>query len=83
MYLIVGLMGAASFKMENSTDILSTLSTADQNKVLIAIVNALFPIAVLVTSIPVFAIVIRYNLVRGNFCSYSKHNAFYASNIKS
>lgn len=75
MYLIVGLMGASSFKMNVSSDILSTLSTTEQNKVLTMIVNALFPIAILVTTIPVFAIVIRYNLVRGNFCSNSKYDA--------
>lgn len=72
LYLIVGLMGAASFHISDSSDILATLSASNQNRVLITIVNILFPIAVLVTSVPVFAIVIRYNLVRGDFCSNSK-----------
>ena len=76
-------MGAASFKMDRSSDILSTLSAAHKSKVLIMIVNALFPIAVLVTSIPVFSIVIRYNLIRGNFCSNSKHDIFDAGNARS
>jgi hypothetical protein len=65
-------MGAASFQIAGSSDILATLSASNQSKVLITIVNILFPIAVLVTSVPVFAIVIRYNLVRGDFCSNSK-----------
>jgi hypothetical protein len=65
-------MGAASFKIAESSDILATLSASKQNKVLVTIVNILFPIAVLVTSVPVFAIVIRYNLVRGGFCSNSR-----------
>lgn len=65
-------MGAASFKIAGSSDILATLSASNQNKVLITIVNIAFPIAVLVTSVPVFAIVIRYNLVRGGFCSNSR-----------
>lgn len=72
LYLIVGLMGAASFKIAGSSDILATLSASNQDKVMITIVNILFPIAVLITSVPVFAIVIRYNLVRGDFCSNSK-----------
>jgi hypothetical protein len=72
LYLIIGITGAASFKVEQSSDILATLSAADRSKVLITLVNILFPIAVLVTSVPVFAIVIRYNLVRGNVCSNSK-----------
>lgn len=71
MYLIVGVMGAASFQISGSSDILATLAASDQNKVLTVIVNILFPISVLVTSVPVFAIVIRYNLVRGNLCSES------------
>ncbi|RFU30942.1 hypothetical protein B7463_g5397, partial [Scytalidium lignicola] len=71
LYLVIGLTGAASFQIGRSSDILATLSAADDNKALITIVNILFPIAVLVTSVPVFAIVIRYNLVRGNFCSNS------------
>ena len=75
-------MGAASFRIEGSTDILATLSTSNQNKVLIIIVNILFPIAVLVTSIPVFAIVIRYNLVRGDFCSNSKLDTSDTRNIR-
>ena len=75
IYLIIGLTGAASFKINESSDILATLSASNENKVLIAIVNVLFPVAVLVTSVPVFAIVIRYNLVRGNFCSNSKWDA--------
>ncbi|KAL7272460.1 hypothetical protein RUND412_004727 [Rhizina undulata] len=69
LFLVIGLMGAASFKIDTSSDILSTFSTSGQNKVLVSMVNILFPISVLVTSIPVFAIVMRYNLVRGNFCS--------------
>ncbi len=69
LYLLIGLLGAASFQINESSDILATLSAASQNKVLIIIVNILFPISVLVTSVPVFAIVIRYNLVRGGVCS--------------
>jgi hypothetical protein len=65
-------MGAASFEVAASSDILATLSASNQNKVLITLVNTLFPIAVLITSVPVFAIVIRYNLVRGDFCSNSE-----------
>ena len=76
LYLVVGLMGAASFQIASSSDILATLSASTQNKVLITIVNILFPISVLVTSVPVFAIVIRYNLVRGDFCSNSKIEVF-------
>lgn len=76
LYLIIGLTGAASFQISSSSDILATLSASHKNKVLTTIANVLFPIAVLVTSVPVFAIVIRYNLVRGNFCSNRKSAVF-------
>jgi amino acid permease len=69
LYIVIGLTGAASFRIDTSSDLLATLAAADQNKTMITIVNILFPISVLVTSVPVFAIVIRYNLVRGNLCS--------------
>ncbi|KAF8848462.1 hypothetical protein BDZ45DRAFT_753807 [Acephala macrosclerotiorum] len=45
------------------------------NKILVIIVNIVFPISVLVTSVPVFAIVIRYNLVQGDLCSNSRCDA--------
>ena len=73
LYLTVGLLGASSFMTTGS--ILTALNASEGNRVLITIVNILFPIAVLVTSVPVFAIVIRYNLVRGGFCSDSKLDA--------
>ncbi|KUJ07081.1 uncharacterized protein LY89DRAFT_789882 [Mollisia scopiformis] len=69
LYIIIGLTGAASFQIDPSSDLLATLSAAKKHNILIIIVNILFPISVLVTSVPVFAIVIRYNLVRGNLCS--------------
>lgn len=72
MYVIVGITGAASFQISPTSDILATLAAAKHNKALIVLVNLLFPMAVLVTSVPVFAIVMRYNLVRGNMCSESK-----------
>jgi amino acid permease len=75
LYIIIGLTGASSFKINQSTDILATLRGSNENRVLITIANILFPVSVLVTSVPVFAIVIRYNLVRGNFCSNSKWHA--------
>jgi len=73
LYIIIGLTDAASFNINPSSDLLATLNASDENKVLITIVNILFP---------VFAIVIRYNLVRGNFCSNSKTHTLGAYGIK-
>jgi hypothetical protein len=72
LYVIIGLMGASSFNINSSSSILATLGASNENKVLTIIVDILFPVAVLITSVPVFSIVIRYNLVRGNLCSNRK-----------
>ncbi|TVY92647.1 hypothetical protein LAWI1_G002418 [Lachnellula willkommii] len=69
LYIVIGLTGASSFAIDNSSTLLATLSASNESRVLTTITDILFPVAVLVTSVPVFSIVIRYNLVRGNLCS--------------
>ena len=58
--------------MDNTSNILATISSYQQGKalrILSLVINVLFPLSVLVTSIPIFSIVIRYNLIRGKVCS--------------
>ncbi|TVY52001.1 hypothetical protein LCER1_G006470 [Lachnellula cervina] len=69
LYIVIGLTGASSFAIDDSSTLLATLSASNGSRVLTTITDILFPVAVLVTSVPVFSIVIRYNLVRGNLCS--------------
>jgi hypothetical protein len=72
IYIVLGILGAASYHIESSSNILATISATDQGKVLnifSIVINVVFPLSVLVTSIPVFSIVIRYNLVRSKVCS--------------
>ncbi|TVY41556.1 hypothetical protein LOCC1_G005111 [Lachnellula occidentalis] len=69
LYIVIGLTGASSFAFSDSSTLLATLSASNESRVLTTITDILFPVAVLVTSVPVFSIVIRYNLVRGNLCS--------------
>lgn len=72
LYVILGILGAASFHIDTSSNILATISSTDNGvvlNVLSVVINVVFPVSVLVTSIPVFSIVVRYNLVRGNVCS--------------
>ncbi|TVY28961.1 hypothetical protein LHYA1_G001672 [Lachnellula hyalina] len=69
LYVIIGLTGASSFAINDSSTLLATLSASNESRVLTTITDILFPVSVLVTSVPVFSIVIRYNLVRGNLCS--------------
>jgi len=72
LYLTIGLIGAASLKSIGTSDLLATFAASQNHKILITVINILFPISVLITSVPVFAIVIRYNFVRGGLCSNGK-----------
>ncbi|KAF9516504.1 hypothetical protein BS47DRAFT_1315345 [Hydnum rufescens UP504] len=68
IYLVIGLTGASAFHTPQNSTILAVIS--DQRPSVIAVISVYaFPVAVLITSIPVFMIIIRYNLLRGNICS--------------
>ena len=72
LYIVLGILGAASYRIDNTSNILATISSYQQGealRILSLIINVLFPLSVLVTSIPIFSIVIRYNLLRGKVCS--------------
>ncbi|KAI8329461.1 hypothetical protein BC941DRAFT_506723 [Chlamydoabsidia padenii] len=66
-YLLLGVCGAMAYQMSASSDILSILAQGGNTASLVTCY--LFPVAALVTSIPVFTIVIRSNLLRGQICS--------------
>ncbi|KAI8984130.1 transmembrane amino acid transporter protein-domain-containing protein [Mycotypha africana] len=66
-YLVLGICGAMAYKMDPSSEILTVLST--QGSVASKVTAYIFPVCALITSIPVFAIVIRSNLLRGEICS--------------
>ncbi|KAI9496786.1 hypothetical protein BDB00DRAFT_952354 [Zychaea mexicana] len=66
MYILLGVFGAMAYRMEPTADILAILSSQGSTASLVT--TYIFPICALVTSIPVFTIVIRQNLMRGNIC---------------
>ncbi|CAO3638763.1 unnamed protein product [Mucor hiemalis] len=68
-YLLLGIFGAMAYQMDASSDILAILSSQGSTASLVT--SYLFPVCALVTSIPVFTIVIRSNLLRGEICSPS------------
>ncbi|ORX56222.1 hypothetical protein DM01DRAFT_1303639 [Hesseltinella vesiculosa] len=76
-YMLLGIIGGMSFPMSGSSDILTILG---QSGVVASQVTCyLFPIVALVSSIPVFTIVIRSNLIRGQICS--RNWAIFLSNF--
>ncbi|RKP12372.1 hypothetical protein BJ684DRAFT_1466, partial [Piptocephalis cylindrospora] len=69
IYFVIGILGGMSFAMPNDSNILSVLNSPDIAAGTIARISVfIFPVATLVTSIPVYTIVVRYNLVRGRVC---------------
>ncbi|KAH7887300.1 AAAP amino acid permease [Phlebopus sp. FC_14] len=77
IYIPVGWLGASAYRYENNATILGVLST-DSHNIMGLVSTYMFPLAVLITSVPVFAIVIRYNLLRGNLCS-KKYAVFWSA----
>ncbi|RKP27710.1 hypothetical protein SYNPS1DRAFT_12273 [Syncephalis pseudoplumigaleata] len=65
LYILLGILGAMAIDLPKQGDILSALEARLHDNMFIRISSYVFPIAVLITSIPVFTIVVRYNLVRG------------------
>ncbi|KAJ7509778.1 AAAP amino acid permease [Mycena galericulata] len=68
IYIPIGWMGAAAFAIDSDATILNVL-LSDRPNIVALISTYVFPLAVLITFVPVFAIVVRYNLLRGNICS--------------
>jgi len=81
-FLFVGYLGAAAYKMKADSDILSIIDTAVQNNKSIFVRGLahtlvyLFPLMVLATSIPVYSIIVRYNLLQNKVCNKVFANLF-------
>ncbi|KAF2076419.1 hypothetical protein CYY_002276 [Polysphondylium violaceum] len=77
IFIIIGVFGALAFSnMSASSDILSLITTSPKSNVFFRFSVYLFPFIVLASTIPVFSIVVRYNLVQNNFCSKKVANFF-------
>ncbi|CAG8604539.1 89_t:CDS:2, partial [Acaulospora morrowiae] len=62
-YLLLGIFGAASYKIETSTNIIAIIRKVELENSVAEVATYLFPF-LLLFSIPVYAIVLRYNLMR-------------------
>jgi len=72
-YLSIGIFGALAFDFNSNDDLLSVInaSTTGVNHYIAQVFVYLFPVAALLSSIPVYSIVIRYNLVENKICRKS------------
>ncbi|RIB15126.1 hypothetical protein C2G38_2320488 [Gigaspora rosea] len=71
MYVSLGVLGGMAYPMDSKSNILAVIDHSNQRTVISLITTYLFPIAALVTSIPVFTIIVRLNLMNNNNFSKS------------
>ncbi|CAG8460453.1 2960_t:CDS:2 [Cetraspora pellucida] len=70
-YISLGIIGAMSLRMELTTNLITSIRKSELHNTFVDIISYLFPIALL-AGIPVYAIVIRYNLIRSGICKDKK-----------
>ena len=75
LYLALGLFGAASPLAFGGTDFLSLLVNGDNIWTVSKVAVYVFPAANLMTSIPIFSLLVRYNLVNAEVMSEGPANA--------
>ncbi len=68
-YLAVGIMGALAFPNLHGEDILTAINNADPNAIIDHVSVYLYPLIAVSTSIPIFSIIMRYNIVENGLMS--------------
>jgi hypothetical protein len=80
LYLLIGIFGALGISPDvmGSTDVIAVIDGDGVSGTWVAskVATYVFPIANLLSSIPVFAILIRYNLMNSGICSKHVANVF-------
>jgi hypothetical protein len=70
LFLFVGLLGSLSYHIgEDGGDLLSAIDASPQGGLISSICVYLFPISVVATSIPIYSIIVRYNLLENKICN--------------
>jgi hypothetical protein len=67
-FTLLGWIGALAINTTSTTDLLASLSTPETSTIA-QIATYLFPWAALVSGIPIYSIIIRYNLIENNICT--------------
>jgi amino acid permease len=67
IFFSLGIFGALSFQFPSDGDILSVINASNVANSLSKVLVYLFPLVALATTIPVFCIVVRYNLLQSKF----------------
>jgi hypothetical protein len=65
---LVGFLGAMAYSVPANSDILSVINDSPEASIVTQIAVYVFPFAGVTTSIPIFSIIIRYNLLENEIC---------------
>jgi len=68
LFLFIGILGGISYKISDTGDLLSAIDASPQGGLVSSICVYLFPISVVATSIPIYSIIVRYNLLENKIC---------------
>ncbi|KAF9347910.1 hypothetical protein BGX26_000648 [Mortierella sp. AD094] len=74
LFAMVSILGAMAFEIPNNSSLIQVIASSPDATTLSKIAGFVFPIAALVTSIPVNTIVLRYNLIQSRTCNKSWAN---------
>ncbi|KAG0276805.1 hypothetical protein BGZ95_007009 [Linnemannia exigua] len=74
IYILVAILGGMAYQIPSNSSLIQAISSSPDVTILSQITGYTFPIAALITSIPINIIVIRYNLIQSGACSYMWSN---------
>ena len=66
--MLLGILGGMTYQMDLSSNLIAKINESSHRSIVTDIATYLFPVAVLLTSIPVETIIVRYNLERSGLC---------------
>jgi len=70
LFFIIGWVGAMAYHIDPNGDILSAINAQSTTRVSFARISVyLFPLSVIATSIPIYSIIVRYNLLENKVCN--------------
>ncbi|KAF9912320.1 hypothetical protein BX616_010354 [Lobosporangium transversale] len=69
IFILVSILGAMAFEIPTNSTLVQAITSSPDVSLLSRIAGFTFPVAALITSIPVNMIVLRYNLIQSRACS--------------
>ncbi|CAG8543614.1 3488_t:CDS:2, partial [Cetraspora pellucida] len=65
-YILLGVLGGMAYTMSAASNIIAVINKSNERTVISLVTTYLFPIAALITSVPVYTIIVRLNLMNHN-----------------